>query len=769
MIREGTILDGRYKLLQAIGAGGMGSVWLAEKMATYEKFAIKFIHQHALGDESYYARFTREVQVLRGLRHPNIVDVFDWSIPEPGKKPQAYVVMELLEGVTLQDVIRQHRRLPVAFMNRVMLQVLDGIAAVHAMGIIHRDMSPANVYLVGQPNAFPRVKILDFGLAKGIGGTHADSAVTQPGSVLGRAAYAAPEIFLEQDLDVRADIFACGMIFYRAVVGRFPYRETKVDLMWAERYAERNQTTDYPPPSRYVSDVPQPIERIIMRALRRRPSGRYGSAAEMQQELLRADAMLAPAQREAANRFLSLMRDADAAASSDGGTPSPGPLATRSAAGPRPIPVSPIPSASPVPPLVPGPSVLSTAFDSVAPATPAPSSVRPPAATAVAVPQGASEPVVGTLATGPVVFPPGSSEPVVVAVGSESAAVSSTPLPAAPQPPMRPTGPLDVAAAREPGSLAEPGEVAAGSAPSAAAPLTGDISSSIGTYRPARRGLAMLWRRPAVLAAASVGVALVVVGTLVLLRGRGAGKRGEAATPAGESVADGGGPAGASAQADALTLPAVQAGAGAGGLAVRAPDAGAIPPEDAAGETTAQVEIPAPADASPAPDAVLEAKADLPPATEDAGPKDEAAAEDGAGLAIKPLEDAGPAAVPDARAEAAVTRADAAVVTGRADASVPPPSDAATTLPRQDAAAVRPAAEAAVRRDAGGGSGTDDFITDYPGVRADAGTRTTREAGATPPPPDDFITDYPGQRRDAGASRPPDDDFVTNYGSGSTP
>lgn len=755
MIREGTILDGRYKLLQAIGAGGMGSVWLAEKMATYEKFAIKFIHQHALGDESYYARFAREVQVLRGLRHPNIVDVFDWSIPEPGKKPQAYVVMELLEGVTLQDVIRQHRRLPVAFMNRVMLQVLDGIAAVHAMGIIHRDMSPANIFLVGQPNAFPRVKILDFGLAKGVGGSHADSAVTQPGSVLGRAAYAAPEIFLEQDLDVRADIFACGMIFYRAVVGRFPYKESKVDLMWAERYAERNQTTDYPPPSRYVSDVPQPIERIIMRALRRRPSGRYGSAAEMQQELLRADAMLAPAQREAANRFLVLMRDAESAASSDGGTPSPGLLAARSSAGPRPAFASPTPSASAAPPLTPGPSVLSTALDSVPPVTPSGDSIRPVPATVSAIPQHRTEPAGGTLATGPVVFPPGSSEPVVVVPEPGSTSSSATPLPAAALPQQRPSGSLAVEPARESAPFAESGEVAAGSAPSAAAPLTGDISSSIGGYRPPR-GLAALWKRPAILAAASVGVALLIVGTLVVLRGRSAGKRGDAAAAREYSV-DAAGPA----DAPAPPAPPAQAGIDAGGLAARVTDAGVAAKVEAIGEAAAKGEISPPAEDASSADAPPGDKEDAEPARDDAGLPDAAAAEGAATIPIKPAEDAAAAPAEDARASEPSVRADATGTATRADA--------AAAVPPRDAAVVRPTADAAARREAGGGPATDDFITDYPGVRADAGTRTTREAGATQPPPDDFITDYPGQRRDAGASRPPDDDFVTNYGSGTTP
>ncbi|MBN1774485.1 MAG: protein kinase [Deltaproteobacteria bacterium] len=749
MIREGTNLDGRYKLLQAIGAGGMGSVWLAEKITTYEKFAIKFIHQHALGDESYYARFTREVQVLRGLRHPNIVDVFDWSIPEPGKRPQAYVVMELLEGVTLQDVIRQHRRLPVAFMNRVMLQVLDGISAVHAMGIIHRDMSPANIYLVGQPNAFPRVKILDFGLAKGIGGSHADSSVTQPGSVLGRAAYAAPEIFIEQDLDVRADIFACGMIFYRSVVGRFPYKETKVDLMWAERYAERNQSADYPPPSRFVSDVPQPIERIIMRSLRRRPSGRFGSAMEMQQELLRADGMLAPAQREAAGRFLSLMRDPDGAASSDGGTPSPGPFAARSPTASRAAPASPAASAPTVPPLAPGPSVLSTSLSgpaaSLAPSAP---SVVPAPATLSALPPGHQASAVGTLVTGSLVFtaePAEPAEPVEVGGEAGSTTISATPLPAAQLPLDRPTFPLDVASAAGGTGRAAAGEAAAGgSTPSVAAPLAGDVSSSIGSYHPAR-GLAVLWRRPAVLAAASVGLALLVVGTLILLRDRGTSSGSEAGAPAGGSALDAGTPA------DTTAKIPTEAGADARTFAD-------VPAEAAAKATdVADARREAAADTAP------EAKPDVEAAGEDAGRSDDAAAEDGAGLPIKPLEDAGPGVAADARADdAAAPPTDAVVGTTRTDAAV--------VRPPRDAAVVRPPADAAVRREAGGGAGTDDFITDYPGTRTDAGSTTTRDTGATRPPSDDFITDYPGQRRDAGATRPPsDDDFVTNYGSGSTP
>ena len=217
----GALLGDTYRITKLLGAGGMGEVYLAEHQRLPRPFAIKVLSESVHSETEAYRRFRREAEVCSRLRHPNIVDVFDWSLPDPGRQPSAYVVMELLEGESLQGVLRRRNRIPPGMMIRIMLQVLDGVAAVHAQGIVHRDLSPANIFLVKTPGPIPRVKILDFGLAKGLGHTNADSAVTQPGSVLGRAAYAAPEIFGEVELDTRADIFACGMILFRALAGRF--------------------------------------------------------------------------------------------------------------------------------------------------------------------------------------------------------------------------------------------------------------------------------------------------------------------------------------------------------------------------------------------------------------------------------------------------------------------------------------------------------------------------------------------------------------------
>ncbi|MBI5503072.1 MAG: protein kinase, partial [Deltaproteobacteria bacterium] len=496
MLRDGSIIDGRYRLLDKIGAGGMGSVWLAEKLATYERFAIKFIHQHALGDDSYCARFSREVQVLRGLRHPNIVDVFDWSLPEPGRQPSAYVVMELLEGEPLQDVLKRRNRIPPGMVVRIMLQVLDGIAAVHEQGIVHRDLSPANIFLVKTPNPVPRVKILDFGLAKGLGHTNADSAVTQPGSVLGRAAYAAPEIFGDAELDTRADIFACGMIMFRALVGRFPYRETKVDLMWAERYSDRDKHDPYPPPGRFVGDVPAAVERIVVHALRRRPQERYQTATEMQKELLRADNLLPPSLRNiTADMLLGASR---ATESSPSGSPTPGKNTGRGLGS----------TLLGTPPTAAGvPSLAATRRDEAAIA----SRTAPRAADA------------GHLATGPVVF--GAQEEEVAAERTVMARVTETAVFTYSDP-----------ASAEAGSAADSPAASGGSQTSAAGDLAGDVASSIGAPALGRRST--FARRPAVVAFVAVMVALLdTVGILVL---RGGGPDGAtaptpAATGAGET------------------------------------------------------------------------------------------------------------------------------------------------------------------------------------------------------------------------------------------
>jgi len=274
-----------YRLIRPIGSGGMGSVYVAEKLATHQLFAVKFMQDHLVADASYVVRFQREIGALQAIRHPNVVDVFEACLPAPGSNEPPFLVMELLDGEGLDQLLKRKPVLPVGMAVEITLQVLDGLGAAHAVGVIHRDLGPSNVFLEPQPGGKFRAKILDFGLARPM---HEEGAVnvTQEGTLMGKPAYVAPELFTRQGLDARSDLFAVGILLYRMVTGRFPYRESASQMLWVERYAERDQMREYPPPRTFNPALPESLDAVIARATRRNPEDRYPSAREMQQALL---------------------------------------------------------------------------------------------------------------------------------------------------------------------------------------------------------------------------------------------------------------------------------------------------------------------------------------------------------------------------------------------------------------------------------------------------------------------------------------------------
>lgn len=278
-----------YRLDKPLGAGGMGSVYVAEKLATHQPFAVKFMQDHLVADASYTVRFEREISALRAIRHPNVVDVFEWSLPTAGSNEPPFLVMELLDGEGLDQLLKRKPTLPVGMAVEITLQILDGLAAAHAVGVIHRDLGPSNVFLEPQAGGKFRAKILDFGLARPIGEEGAAN-VTQEGTLMGKPAYVAPELFTGRGLDARSDLYAVGVMLYRMVTGRFPYRESASQMLWVERYSERNQLKEYPPPRAFNTHVPESLDAVIVRSMRRSPDERYVSAREMQQALLAVEA-----------------------------------------------------------------------------------------------------------------------------------------------------------------------------------------------------------------------------------------------------------------------------------------------------------------------------------------------------------------------------------------------------------------------------------------------------------------------------------------------
>ena len=282
-----------YRMVRALGRGGMGSVFLAEKASTGEPFAIKFLRQDCMEDPAYLARFEREVTSLRSIRHPNVVNVYAWSIPttlDTDERP--FVIMEYLEGDGLDKVLSREKKLPPLTATRIMLQVLDGLAAAHQIGVVHRDLGPSNIFLMPRQRGRFHVKILDFGLARSLQVAEQQSELTQQGTLMGKPAYVAPEALTGQPIDGRCDIFACGILMFRMLVGSFPYKESDSHLLWVERLRDARSETEYPPPSSVAPDVPLALDRITSKAMRVRVADRYATVETMQEDLIEVETAL---------------------------------------------------------------------------------------------------------------------------------------------------------------------------------------------------------------------------------------------------------------------------------------------------------------------------------------------------------------------------------------------------------------------------------------------------------------------------------------------
>ena len=203
---------GVYRLIQRLGAGGMGEVWRAEDTKLLRQVAIKILPAQLASDVEWKERFLREARTVAQLNHPNIATIY--GIDQQGDT--LFIAMELIEGQSLAEVISKGPMIP-ADAVRVAIHVCDGLSEAHAKGIVHRDIKPDNIILS------PRfVKVLDFGIAKQIGGT-ADPSLTQGGMVVGTPHYMSPEQALGRAVDARTDIFSLGVVMYEMLSGSKPF------------------------------------------------------------------------------------------------------------------------------------------------------------------------------------------------------------------------------------------------------------------------------------------------------------------------------------------------------------------------------------------------------------------------------------------------------------------------------------------------------------------------------------------------------------------
>jgi len=272
----GEILGDRYRILERIGEGGMGTVYLCEHVALGKRMAIKVLRPEFSRDEELVRRFQQEARAASQIGQENIVDVIDFGRTPDGSM---YFAMEALEGESLAKVMRREGKLPLERAFPILGQICKALGAAHARGIVHRDLKPENVILLRRDDGSDFVKVLDFGISKNGRGPET-SRITRAGSIIGTPEYMAPEQAAATSVDHRCDVYALGVLAYEMVTGALPFQgETPLATLL------KHQSEPPESPRKRRPDLPQEAETLILRALVKRPEGRQQTMAEVAADL----------------------------------------------------------------------------------------------------------------------------------------------------------------------------------------------------------------------------------------------------------------------------------------------------------------------------------------------------------------------------------------------------------------------------------------------------------------------------------------------------
>jgi len=263
---------GKYRILEPLGRGGMAQVYKAYHPQLDRYVAIKVLRSDLVDEVEFLARFRREARAVAALRHPHIVQIYDFDAQDD----LYYMVMELLEGDTLKAYLNALRvrseRLPLGETVRIFTDVLDGLSYAHGEGIIHRDLKPANIMLTKRGQAV----LTDFGIAQIVGGTQ----YTISGALMGTLSYMAPEQGLDGHCDARSDIYSLGIAYFEALTGSVPFdADTPLAILM------KHINDPLPMPRKFDPSIPEPFERVALKALAKRADDRFQSAAAMAEAL----------------------------------------------------------------------------------------------------------------------------------------------------------------------------------------------------------------------------------------------------------------------------------------------------------------------------------------------------------------------------------------------------------------------------------------------------------------------------------------------------
>ncbi len=328
----GKMLLDQFRIEEAIGAGGMGTVYRARQTSLNRDVAIKILHSELTRNPDAVRRFRREAKVATQLEHPNLVRVFLFGeLPKTDDIPDGglYLAMEYLDGRSMVDLMREEGPLPVPRALHLILQTAGAIGAAHAQGIVHRDVKPENIIVLKKHGDPDYVKVLDFGIARLLWGEH--TALTQSGVIFGTARYISPEGASGEPTDARSDVYSLGVLAYQLLTGVTPFEaSTPVAMLMKHIHEEA-------PDLRRMglgSQVPAEIADVIMRCLAKNPDMRWDDASQLAAALTVA-AQQGSVMLPAARRTWSMAPSADA--SSSFGTPITGLPQRKKRSGPSPL------------------------------------------------------------------------------------------------------------------------------------------------------------------------------------------------------------------------------------------------------------------------------------------------------------------------------------------------------------------------------------------------------------------------------------------------
>ena len=263
-LQSGQML-GPYRIITQIGKGGMANVYKAYQASVDRYVAIKVLPSQLAESQEFATRFHQEARIIAKLEHPHILPVFDYGESDG----VAYFVMRYLEAGTLRDKMEAGRPLPLNDIDRIFTQLAEALSYAHSFGIIHRDLKPANALIDSHGNIF----LTDFGIAKLM--ESASPRLTQTDAIMGTPAYISPEQAQSQPVDQRSDIYSLGIILYEMVTGRVPFvADTPLAVLF------KHISDPLPLPSLVKPDIPQSIEKVILKALAKDPKDRFSSADE---------------------------------------------------------------------------------------------------------------------------------------------------------------------------------------------------------------------------------------------------------------------------------------------------------------------------------------------------------------------------------------------------------------------------------------------------------------------------------------------------------